>query len=115
MTAHNELRLLPWSGPEGKPCFLSTDDGASFLSRLADTTEASQLDTAAEVLTRAVNVLSVDAVTPEELKPVAAELIEALRHVLRVAESRGHRLPTQDGAEDNDDEAGPHLPAATFG
>ncbi|OKH88479.1 hypothetical protein [Streptomyces uncialis] len=115
MTAHNELRLLPWSGPEGKPCFLSTDDGAGFLSRLADTTEASQLSTGAEVLKRAVNVLADGEVAPEELRPVMAELIGSLRDVLRVAESRGHRLPAQDSAEDSDDEEGPHLPAAAFG
>lgn len=39
MTAHTQLRLLPWSGVDGKPCFLSTNDANSHLSRLADNTE----------------------------------------------------------------------------
>jgi hypothetical protein len=29
-------RLLPWTTPEGKPCYLSTDSDDSLLSRLAD-------------------------------------------------------------------------------
>lgn len=49
MTPHNELRLLPWPGPEGKPCFLSTDDNSGHLSRLADSAEAVQLGVAAEL------------------------------------------------------------------
>lgn len=43
MTVPNELRLLPWSGPEGKPCYLSTDDREGYMSRLADYIEAAQL------------------------------------------------------------------------
>ena len=35
MTTFNELRLLPWTGPDGKPCFLSTDDNGGHMSRLA--------------------------------------------------------------------------------
>ena len=35
MTTSNELRLLPWTGPDGKPCFLSTDDSSGYMSRLA--------------------------------------------------------------------------------
>lgn len=44
------LRLLPWTTPEGKPCYLSTDSSASRLSRLADDLEAAQLDSGAQVL-----------------------------------------------------------------
>lgn len=50
MTTHSELRLLPWVGPEGKPCYLSTDDSDGHLSRLADHTEAVQLGMAEELL-----------------------------------------------------------------
>ncbi|MYZ33980.1 UTRA domain-containing protein [Streptomyces sp. SID4917] len=32
-------RLLPWADPEGKPCYLSTDDNGSVISRLADEIE----------------------------------------------------------------------------
>jgi hypothetical protein len=45
MTTRNELRLLPWSGPEGKPCYLSTDDQNGYMSRLADNIESVQLGT----------------------------------------------------------------------
>ena len=50
MTPHDELRLLPWSSPDGKPCFLSTDDPASHLSRLADEMEEHQLHGANELV-----------------------------------------------------------------
>lgn len=53
MTAPNELRLLPWTGPEGKPCYLSTDDRGGYMSRLADNVEAVQLGSAAQLLEQA--------------------------------------------------------------
>lgn len=54
------LRLLPWEGEGGKPCFLSadrTDGTGGVLSRLADEIEAEQLCDGAEVLKGAVAVL----------------------------------------------------------
>ncbi|MFD6363675.1 hypothetical protein ACFWFX_28110 [Streptomyces roseolus] len=93
MTSHNELRLLPWSGPDGKPCFLSTDDDNSRLSRLADNAEMLQLRRASELLNSVSETLSSGQVVPEELHTLAHYLTESLRDTLRVAESRGHRLP----------------------
>ncbi|MGW3080678.1 hypothetical protein ACWC9F_09655 [Streptomyces sp. NPDC001110] len=81
MTALNELRLLPWSGPDDKPCYLSTDDPDGYMSRLADNIEAVQLRTAADLLADALGALGHD-------------LTGALRNVLRVAISRGH-LPAK--------------------
>ncbi|WP_101927780.1 hypothetical protein [Streptomyces sp. Ag82_G6-1] len=49
MTAHDELRLLPWAGPDGKPCYLSTDDQGGYVSRLADHIEAFQLGLASQL------------------------------------------------------------------
>ncbi|MGW2888348.1 hypothetical protein ACWDDN_24035 [Streptomyces griseoruber] len=92
MTAQNELRLLPWSGPEGKPCYLSTDDSAGFMSRLADNIESEQLDTAAALLKQAEETLGDEPADPEDLQLLAKELTAALREVLRVASSRGHLL-----------------------
>lgn len=90
MTEQNELRLLPWSSPEGKPCYLSTDDSDSHMSRLADDIEADQLDTASELLKRAVRDLADDGACSEGMRQLAKELTEALRDALRVAVSRGY-------------------------
>ncbi|MFE5189416.1 hypothetical protein [Streptomyces sp. NPDC056628] len=92
MTTRNELRLLPWSGPEGKPCYLSTDDKGGYMSRLADNIEADQLNTAAVLLERTSNTLDDQDADPEELRRLTAELTGTLRDVLRVATSRGHLL-----------------------
>lgn len=93
MIENNELRLLPWSGPDDKPCYLSADDTASHLSRLADSTEEIQLGLGAELLAHAVKVLADMDTDPEELRVLATDLTEALRNAVRVATSRGHRLP----------------------
>ncbi|MEV5429274.1 hypothetical protein [Streptomyces sp. NPDC052701] len=89
MTAPNELRLLPWAGPEGKPCYLSTDDRGGYMSRLADNIEAAQLGTAAELLDQASEILDEQDAGPEDVRRLAQELSRALRDVLRVATSRG--------------------------
>ncbi|WP_327296199.1 hypothetical protein [Streptomyces sp. NBC_01197] len=115
MITHNELRLLPWSGPEGKPCYLSADDGDSYLSRLADSTEAVQLGLADELLEHAPEVLGDGSAELEELRLLAASLAGALRDVLRVAISRGHRLSVPGLGTGEEDNKGPHLPAAAFG
>ncbi|NBE51315.1 hypothetical protein [Streptomyces boluensis] len=116
MTAHNELRLLPWSGPDDKPCFLSTDDSGGHLSRLADDTEAGQLGMAAELLEHAWEVIGDEETDLEELRLLATDLTESLHDALRVATSRGHRLPKPSlSACEGGDEGGPQLPTAIFG
>jgi len=94
MTTSNELRLLPWTRPDGKPCFLSTDDGDGHMSRLADNMESVQLGRATELLGQALDMLAdTHADTePDDLRLLARELTEALRDTLRVATSRGHRM-----------------------
>ncbi|QUW91923.1 hypothetical protein [Streptomyces sp. V17-9] len=92
MTTPNELRLLPWAGPEGKPCYLSTDDRGSYMSRLADNIEASQLGAAADLLEQATEALDDSDTDPGETRRLATELTGALCEVLRVAISRGHLL-----------------------
>ncbi|MES9556958.1 MULTISPECIES: hypothetical protein [unclassified Streptomyces] len=96
MTAPNELRLLPWLGPDGKPCYLSTDDRGGYVSRLADNTEAVQLCSAAELLEQASETLDDQGAALEEMRRLAMELTGALRDVLRVAISRGHLLAVSD-------------------
>ncbi|MFD6825179.1 hypothetical protein ACFWC5_33215 [Streptomyces sp. NPDC060085] len=92
MTAQDELRLLPWAGPEGKPCYLSTDDRDGFMSRLADNIESIQLGSAAELLDQATESLAEEQANPEVLRLLANELAGALRDVHRVATSRGRLL-----------------------
>lgn len=99
MTPLNELRLLPWSGPDGKPCFLSADDTTGYLSRLADNTEAVQLGLGTELLAHAIEVLADKEADPDELRFLATDLTGALRDAVRVATSRGHRLGTSVAAE----------------
>ncbi|GAA3528266.1 hypothetical protein [Streptomyces osmaniensis] len=96
MTAPHELRLLPWSGPEDKSCYLNTDDSGGYMSRLADNIEAEQLGTAAELLAQALDTLEDQETGLEDLRLLAKELTDALRDVLRVATSRGHLLAVSD-------------------
>ncbi|MER6093602.1 hypothetical protein [Streptomyces bluensis] len=97
-------RLLPWSSPEGKPCFLVPDSGGGYVSRLADDMEAVLLTMAAAVAEHARKVLD-DPVSPyTEVRYAGVRLVECLTDVLRVAESRGMRLPVPDteGTENAD-------------
>ncbi|MFI0711692.1 hypothetical protein ACH4SK_13765 [Streptomyces inhibens] len=112
---NNELRLLPWSGPDGQPCYLSTENSGSYLSRLADNTEALQLEVAAELWEHALEVLSDWQNWPNELRLLMTDMAKALRDVRRVAISRGHRLPPTDPPADEAADEGPQLPAAAFG
>ncbi|MFD7458893.1 MULTISPECIES: hypothetical protein [unclassified Streptomyces] len=90
------LRLLPWPSPDGKPCYLSTDDEGGPLSRLADEMEALQLDTAADVLGLARAVLDDPASPYTEVRYAGLRLAECLTDTLRVAESRGLRVSGPD-------------------
>ncbi|MFJ5967220.1 hypothetical protein [Streptomyces sp. NPDC093060] len=84
-------RLLPWTGPEGKPCYL-VGDGVGHVSRLADQIESVQLGMAGGLLDHAADLLTEHRLTGEELHYLARRLSESLRDVKRVAESRGARL-----------------------
>ncbi|MEU9350026.1 hypothetical protein AB0D65_03175 [Streptomyces griseoloalbus] len=97
MTMSNELRLLPWTGPEGKPCFLSTDDNGGHMSRLADNLESVQLGMATELLKQALDMLAEADTDPDDLRLLTKDLTGALRDTLRVATSRGHRLDSRSG------------------
>ncbi|MCT9140975.1 hypothetical protein [Streptomyces violarus] len=101
-------RLLPWPSPDGNPCYLVTDDNGSYLSRLADELEALQLATGADVLGHARTVLD-DPTSPyTEVRFAGLRLAECLTDTLRVAESRGLRLPAPDIEDTEVDEgAGP--------
>ncbi|MCP3820425.1 hypothetical protein NLX86_20690 [Streptomyces sp. A3M-1-3] len=109
-------RLLPWTGPEGKPCYL-VGDGRGYLSRVADNVEDVQLGMGADLLDHVAEVLGDERATVVELRFIAARLTEALSDALRVAESRGERLPAPeyDGPGETDGDDGPALSAEAFG
>ncbi|MFF2810547.1 hypothetical protein ACFVT2_25915 [Streptomyces sp. NPDC058000] len=96
-------RLLPWSSPEGKPCFLLGGTGTGYVSRLADRVEAEQMDSAAELIEDAGDVLAGRSWTPGELHLLAVELNAHLARVHRVSKSRGARLLQLEGAADKDE------------
>jgi len=107
--AAEELRLLPWANPDGLPCYLSTD-GGGYLATLADGIEEVQLTMGQELLDHARGVLApaARALTDVEYRWLACRLTEALSDTLRVADSRGQRIPVPpDTAEaDGSDEQG---------
>ncbi|MGX1561400.1 hypothetical protein [Streptomyces sp. NPDC055506] len=82
------MRLLPWTGVDGKPCYLSTDDPHSHLSRLADDVEAAQLASAEQVLGGARAVLEDAKAGERAVRFALARAAESLGDVLRVAVSR---------------------------
>jgi len=97
LRSFRSLRLLPWSSPEGKPCFLDAEEGAGgYVSRLADDTEATQLAEGLDVLGEARRVLEDPASPNVAVRYAAVRLAECLADALRVAESRGRRLPVGD-------------------
>lgn len=91
------MRLLPWTGDDGKPCYLSSDDPHSPLSRLADDIEAAQLRSAGQVLAGARAVLGDAGAGERAVRFALVRTAESLEDVLRVAVSRGARLPGESG------------------
>lgn len=87
------LRLLPWTNENGGPCYLSSDRADSPLSRLADDLEAALLASAEEVLGRAKPLLADERAGERELRFAGLRLAEALQDTVRIAASRGARLP----------------------
>jgi len=85
------VRLLPWEGQGGKPCYVM-GDGNGYVSRLADDIECVQLGMADDLLSHAADLLADRKVTGPELHFLASRLTESLRDVRRVAESRGSRM-----------------------
>lgn len=86
------LRLLPWSTPDGKPCYLSTEQPDSLMSLVADDIETDQLCNATEVVAEAQAVLDDPAAGPLSLRLALQRTTASLGEVLRIAYSRGVRL-----------------------
>ncbi|MEU6916897.1 hypothetical protein [Streptomyces olindensis] len=90
------LRLLPWETDTGRPCFLDADGGQGALSRLADEIEEDQLRDGADVLEGARAVLHDGKAGEYALRNALRAVTQCLGNVLRVADSRGARLPQPD-------------------
>ncbi|MGW0837021.1 hypothetical protein [Streptomyces prunicolor] len=88
-----QLRLLPWNTPDGKPCYLSADHDDSRLSLLADDIEAAQLDSGEKVLAGAKAVLADPKAGERAVRFALTRASESLGDVLRIAISRGERIP----------------------
>lgn len=72
------LHRLPWTGEDGRPCYLSTD-GAGPVSRLVNRFEGMQLDAAGGLLGHVQDALGDFGPEPEsELGPVEGRLADAL-------------------------------------
>lgn len=84
-------RLLPWTTPEGKPCYLSTDGPDSLMSRVADDIEEAQLASGTQVLAGARAVLADKSAGERAVRFALTRAAESLEDVLRVAVSRGGR------------------------
>ncbi|MET7637677.1 hypothetical protein [Streptomyces sp. NPDC005438] len=85
-------RLLPWTASDGKPCYLY-GRGGGYVSKMADRVEAEQLDNGYECLDYVNEVLADEEPDMDELLFLVEPMRDALRQVLRVAKSRGERLP----------------------
>ncbi|WP_030671212.1 hypothetical protein [Streptomyces rimosus] len=88
----SELRLLPRTQDSEKRCLLSSD-GDGYVSRFADDMEAAQLDMGTTLLDRAGALLGDADASAGELRYLANRLVESLGDALRVADSRGRRVP----------------------
>jgi anti-sigma regulatory factor (Ser/Thr protein kinase) len=85
-------RLLPWIGEAGQPAYLSADTNNSFVSRFADGLESVQL-AMAERLLHSAELAWADRAPGADMTSVVPHLCHALRDAVRVARSRGGRLP----------------------
>lgn len=92
MSAQEDLRLLPWTTPEGNPCYLSADSDGSRLSQLADDLEAAQLDSGEQVLAGAKAVLADPRAGERAVRFALTRATECLADLLRIAVSRGERI-----------------------
>ncbi|WP_344591615.1 hypothetical protein [Streptomyces violaceusniger] len=100
-------RLLPWNGTNGQPCYLVPgEEGTGHVSKLADEMETFHLRMATELLGHALELLGNPKAEVEELRFLSNRMVEALRDVLRIAESRGLRLDLPEGSEDDGPDQG---------
>ncbi|MGX1853133.1 hypothetical protein [Streptomyces sp. NPDC055299] len=89
-------RLLPWTAPGGKPCYLLSDRDGGPVAERADQVEGLQLDMGEELLGHAEVLLGDPRAGAQEVRYLAAQLTTALGEALRIARGRGARLGAKD-------------------
>lgn len=89
------MRMLPWTGEDGQPAYLSTENDDSFVSRLADDLESAQLAMAERTLRGAESAWAGRA-PDADLTGMVPHLCDALRDAVRVAGSLRDRLSVPD-------------------
>lgn len=89
-------RLLPWTAPGGKPCYLLSDRDGGPVAERSDQVEGLQLDMGEELLGHAEVLLGDPRAGAREVRYLAAQLTTALGEALRIARSRGARLGAKD-------------------
>lgn len=98
MSTH--VRLLPFSGPEGKRAHLITDGTPTMLSLLADNIENQQIEATAALVALTRTVLEGDGnPTAAEFRLFLERLLDSTTEVLNIAESRGQRIPPYESEE----------------
>lgn len=87
-------RLGAWTAMDGRLCYLSTN-GQGYVSTLADRIEEMQLTMGEDLLEYARSILAPGERVPSsvEYRWLVCRLAEALSDALRVADSRGQRIP----------------------
>ncbi|MGW8557006.1 hypothetical protein [Streptomyces tubercidicus] len=86
-------RRLPWTTPDGKPCFLLTDrEGGGYVARYADDVEAMQLGMGIGLLEHAEDLIGDPGASARQLRFLSVQLSAALRDAVRVAERLRERL-----------------------
>lgn len=91
--------------PEGRPCYLSSDDPLSLLSLTADDMEERIVQDGSTVLQAALDLIeATDGSTSCEHGRALTMTAQALTSVIRVAECRRQRLPAHDGSGEGSDD-----------
>jgi hypothetical protein len=92
------MRRLPWTTAEGFPCYVP--QGAGIINELADIVEADIIRTAVDEGAGAVLLAEESDTTRDDLRSAVRFLACALDDVVKVAELRAERIPTEEPTSD---------------
>ncbi|MFE2335060.1 hypothetical protein [Streptomyces coelicoflavus] len=87
------MRRLPWTTPEGLPCYVP--QGAGLINQLGDTVEAEIISAALNDGAGALLDAEQPNATKEDLRQAVRRIAHALDDAVKVAELRAERIPTE--------------------